>query len=462
MLRIALAPGEKASDVKLRIAPEGIISGRVVDENGEPARNVSVYALRPTYMQGVRSLISAGITTNSTNDLGEYRIFGLTPGRYYVRAQALRSSPAAAGLATSADRIYPEVYYPGAPDLETAAKVEVRAGAEAGNTNFKLRPARAASIRGRVVDGATGQATERAYVMASPTGAGVSGMSSLASANTKGEFEIDGLLPGSYTLTATGVSASWTLSARDTVTVGDSGLTGVLLRLTAGATLAGTLRADDALAAAGLDLSKLRVQLLRLESGPPMFFSGGPIGASPAQAAAALPGAVDAQGNFVLEGVSAFRNQVIVSGLPAPCYLKSASLENRETIDTGLEAAGMGRYRLDVVVSGDGAQFDGLVLDRQDKPAVQAMVTLVPADPASRPPRLYRSTDTDQNGQFTLKAIPPGRYLIYAWQDVEDGAWFDPEFMARYEKLGESVSFDPQEHKTLNLKLLSTSEDPSH
>jgi hypothetical protein len=114
------------------------------------------------------------------------------------------------------------------------------------------------------------------------------------------------------------------------------------------------------------------------------------------------------------------------------------------------------------VVGGDGAQLDGAVMDIKDQPVGVAMVVLVPADPDRRPARLYRNTDTDQNGRFTLKSIPPGKYLLYAWEDVEDGAWFDPEFMARYEKQGESISFDSQDHKTVTLKPLSTKEDSSH
>jgi hypothetical protein len=178
--------------------------------------------------------------------------------------------------------------------------------------------------------------------------------------------------------------------------------------------------------------------------------------------AARYPGAVDAQGNYVYESVSSSLNQVYVNGLPDSFYLKSASFDAREIVNTGFEATGMGRHRLDLVVSGDGAQVDGVVTDGKDKPVGDATVVLVPADPVLRSaPRLYKSTDIAQNGKFTLKAISPGKYLIYAWEEVEDGAWFDPDFMARYEKLGESVSLDGNGRKTLSLKLLSTTEDPS-
>jgi hypothetical protein len=459
MVRLALASGQKVTDLKLRIDPEGVISGKVVDENGDPARNVMVSALRPSYAQGVRRLTSEGITVGSTNDLGEYRIFGLTPGRYYVQARSSASSLYGAGLPATADRIYPAVYYPGSLDLETAARVEVRAGAEAGNTNFTLRPAQAAKVRGRVVDGASGQPPGRAIVSISPAGSGMSGVGGAAAANAKGEFEIGGLLPGPYTAFASAAAGNRMLSARETIAVGATGLSGLLLRLAAGASLAGTVRPDDATQAAGLDLTKLRVYLRSPEAAVTI---GGPVFAGSVAGAGPVPGAVDDQGNFTLENVSAFRMMASIGGLPDGYYLKSASFENQETVDTGFEATGTGRYRLDLVAGGDGAQLDGVVLDIKDQPVGVAMVVLVPADPDRRPARLYKNTDTDQNGQFTLKSIPPGKYLLYAWENVDDGAWFDPEFMARYEKQGESIAFDPQEHKTVNLKPLSTTEGSSH
>jgi beta-lactamase regulating signal transducer with metallopeptidase domain/protocatechuate 3,4-dioxygenase beta subunit len=482
MLRIALGSGEKATDLKLRLPPQGVIAGRVVDENGDPAPNVSVDALRPTYVQGVRRLASAGISLSETNDLGEYRIFGLTPGRYYVQAHAWSSSLYGPGLPATADRTYPPVYYPNAPDLDTATRVEVRAGAELGAINFTLRPARAAKVRGRVVDGATGQAPQRASVSIFSTGAGAPGMGNSASTNAKGEFEIGGVLPGSYDISASSPVANRMLSARDTVVVDDSGLTGVLLRLTTGASVAGTVRADGASAAGGIDFSQLRVSvgyplpasllaiLNRASTGATApGTSTGAVPSSivgqalpPANFYAQYPGAVDAQGNYVDDNVPASHTQVYVNGLPDSFYLKSASLEGQETIHTGFEVTGTGRRRLDLVVSGDGAQLGGVVSDSNDKPVSEATVALVPADPALRSsPRLYKSTDVAHNGQFSLKSIPPGKYLIYAWESVEDGAWFDPDFMARYEKLGESVSLDASDHQTVNLKLLSTTEEPS-
>jgi hypothetical protein len=169
-------------------------------------------------------------------------------------------------------------------------------------------------------------------------------------------------------------------------------------------------------------------------------------------------GRVDAEGNFALQGVSPSRYDPAISGLPDSFYLKSVRFENQETANTGFDVTGPGRYRLELVFSGDGAQVEGVVLDSKDRPAAQATVVLIPADRAAR---LYKSTTTAQNGQFALKAIPPGKYRLYAWEGVEQGIWFDPDFMTQHDKDGESVSFDAKERKATNLKLRSIAEGQS-
>jgi protocatechuate 3,4-dioxygenase beta subunit len=463
-LRIALAPGERATDLNLRLTPQGAIAGRVVDENGEPARHVFVYALRPSYAQGVRRLTSTGISSQGTNDLGEYRIYGLTPARYYVQIWPAPASPGRPGIPAADDRAYTEVYYSNATDLDSATRVEVKAGAEVGGVNFTLHPARAVKVRGRVVN-TTGQVPQRTQVMFSRiAGGSVAGITGSALANAKGEFEIGGLLPGSYSIVATAtLPGNVMLSARETVDVGTTGIAGLQLSLGPGATLAGSVRVDSAAPASALDLTKLRVRLSSREQMIGSFLASAvdsmyfyyPPGVTAAEHAAQLPGAVNEQGGFVVPNVGASQYDVSVSGLPDPFYLKSVSFENQDTTNTGLDLSGTGRYRLDLVVSGDGAQISGVVLNGKEQPAGGATVVLLPADPELRGvARLYKSTDTAQNGQFALKAIPPGSYRIYAWESVESGAWFDPDFMSRYEKAGDSVSFDSQEQKTLNLKLL--------
>ena len=53
--------------------------------------------------------------------------------------------------------------------------------------------------------------------------------------------------------------------------------------------------------------------------------------------------------------------------------------------------------------------------------------------------RLFKSTNTDQNGHFVLQGIPPGDYKVFAWEKVEANSYASPEFPQLYENQGESV-----------------------
>ena len=81
---LTLASGQHLQDVNFRLTPHAVIIGRVVDEDGEPVANAQVQAMRYRFTQGKKQLQPFGF--GSTNDLGEYRMFGLAPGRYYLSA----------------------------------------------------------------------------------------------------------------------------------------------------------------------------------------------------------------------------------------------------------------------------------------------------------------------------------------------------------------------------------------
>src|SRR5207237_2109676 len=86
---LALDPRQRMGDVTVRMTPNGVITGHVVDEDREPVAFLQVQAMRYRYSQGRKQLVPFG--SANTNDIGEYRIFGLPPGRYYISVSARRS-----------------------------------------------------------------------------------------------------------------------------------------------------------------------------------------------------------------------------------------------------------------------------------------------------------------------------------------------------------------------------------
>src|SRR5262249_3331853 len=83
-LEITVAAGQGRSQLQLPMPPPGVISGRIYDVNGQPLGNVEVLAMKASYPEGQRTLIP--VQSATTNDLGEYRLFWLAPGRYYISA----------------------------------------------------------------------------------------------------------------------------------------------------------------------------------------------------------------------------------------------------------------------------------------------------------------------------------------------------------------------------------------
>ena len=86
---ITLKDGSQMTDIVLRLTPGGVLSGRITDENGEPAFGVSVRVLQMRMQFGERTFVppsSTGSTSDTTDDRGVFRVFGLPPGEYAVSA----------------------------------------------------------------------------------------------------------------------------------------------------------------------------------------------------------------------------------------------------------------------------------------------------------------------------------------------------------------------------------------
>lgn len=84
---IELRDKEVVENIVIKLTRGGVIFGRVLSDNGDPAVNVDVRAMRYQYGPNGRSLEQAGPLSRSTDDRGEFRLYGLNPGQYYVSAR---------------------------------------------------------------------------------------------------------------------------------------------------------------------------------------------------------------------------------------------------------------------------------------------------------------------------------------------------------------------------------------
>ena len=235
---LIVAGGQHLSDLNLSLPPGAVLAGRVTLPDGQPAPNVQVVAV-PSWRATAGGTPEAGAREFRTDDLGEFRLFGLTPDTYMVAAllsfgrgevermsdsaisDVLRQlqqpgSSAGATVASPTTVAYAPVYFPGTPSLGDATPITVTTGQVREDLHFTITPFPAATIRGRVV-GIDGAPTAAAVLFLEAVGPalpdGASG-SRTEHLNRNGEFQIGGVSPGFYRLRARGGGITLKASSR--------------------------------------------------------------------------------------------------------------------------------------------------------------------------------------------------------------------------------------------------------
>ena len=155
---IQLGDGQSFDKAIIALPRGGVITGRVTDENGEPVTRVQVYTILfpPGSSRGMRM----GSSTQ-TDDLGQFRIYGLQPGDHAVVAEGMRNTfvPPNAPPETEEDKIgFVTTYYPGTADEGAAQRVRARVGTETPGIEIRLlqdRLYRISGSRGRFAGSAS-------------------------------------------------------------------------------------------------------------------------------------------------------------------------------------------------------------------------------------------------------------------------------------------------------------------
>jgi hypothetical protein len=401
-----------------------------VDEEGEPAVNATVQAFRQQYVNGKKQLAFA--SQANTNDLGEYRVFGLKPGRYWIAANARVAG------AVLEDDAYIVTFFPRTADPAAATPIEAAAGAQVRNIDIALRRRRTVSVRGLATNeaGPAGASAMPCTVVLSPVSTRIGGSSRSAICSPQGNFDIRSVTPGSYTLNAIWSSGQDNLVAKMPVEVSNANIEDLRITVRNGVPVTGKVRVDGD---APADWKKLSVVF------PPLDPQGIQFGRPPSP--------ISEDGTFQAEGVRPDHYRVIVSNLPEDWYVKSIRSGQTDVLLDGLEVAGSTPPAIELVISPRAAQATGVVIGgKSQKPVPGATVVLVPQEKTrSARSEYYKSALTGASGRFTITGIPPGDYRVYVFDDVENGAWMDPEFLKDYE--GEKLTLEDSARANLQLKL---------
>ena len=134
--------------------------------------------------------------------------------------------------------------------------------------------------------------------------------------------------------------------------------------------------------------------------------------------------------------------------------IKSIRAGSVDVLRNGLTVSEGGKTPLEIVLALDGVQIEGVGLNKDDKPVAGATVVLAP-EPAfrGRADRFDNCT-TDQNGRYKFENVTPGDCKVFAWDDVEPGAWFDPDFFREIESRGRAVKLEAKGHESAQVHVL--------
>ena len=447
---ITVQAGQSLEDLLFRMLPTAIISGRVTDEDGDPMSGVRVFALRKKPGKATRE----GAGSGATNDLGEYRLAGLFPGQYWIVAMPppdfrdYEKQPKSAQGEGLPDTRYVTTYYPGTYDAMQSSAVTLKAGDEM-PADFTLVPSRTYRVRGIVAGVAAGQKP----VVELLSKGEFSYRVNADEIGDDGQFEVRGVAPGTYVLWVSAGSGTQSLSAHQEINVVAADVEGLKLAPLPSFTISGHLHSEGG----GLgDITQyvVNLRLAELPEDPGFFISQDFFGTS---------ASVNRLGNFEWKDVNPgnYIVQVFGSDARSSFYLKSVILGGR-SVATGFTASGPAM--LDVAVSAKGGTIEGAVVAKEkdvdnDHPAANATVVAVPEEQYRKIPNRFVTGLTDQHGRFTIRGLAPGSYTLYAWQDLEDGIWRDPDFLKSQEANGTAMKVEEGSHQQIELKLTPAGEE---
>jgi hypothetical protein len=498
---------DQVSNVKVGLLPGGTISGKAFDPTGKPLSDSMVQLLRSAYNNGVPSFQVVNI--KSTDDRGEYRMYRVAPGEYYVAVDPRRMNLAASllggtrGNAGASAMETPVVtFYPGAVDAAAASRVTLRSGEEVSGINIQARTVLGAKVSGRVTSTLPPEPLTAPNGQVRPSQAVVSlisrdalGLLSISSsgasvtANAEGVFEFVNVTPGAYDLVArvpapanSGwgsqnppvlAGAPWAFG-RASVEVRGSNVENVAVVVRYGIDLTGRVILDGKPGAAPLRIS--------VQPNGSLDGMGDEQTALTANQIAQFQAPIAEDGSFTIPVLpeGRYRFQVVLGAMPvatgrgarrgqaaapAPAvpappalaptaYLADIRQGGTSVYDNGIVIGPERLNPVEVLVNSTGAGIEGTVVGADQKPAANKTVVLIPPENRRQNPALYKTARTDAQGHFNLASLAPGRYILFSWETLPPGAYQNAEFLSRYAGRGAAVTVEAGARVTATVSLI--------
>ena len=459
---LQLADGAQLKNVDFGLPRGSVIAGHVTDQDGDPMPGTAVRVMRYQYQQGDRRLTPAG--NAQTDDKGQYRIWGLMPGEYYVNAivrnpnlggrgggfagpagRGGRGGAQTGGSAPANDEeslAYAPTYYPGVPSVNEAKAINVGLGQEMLDVDFTLQLVRTARISGRVTN-PNGTATTSGNINLLAESAAMRGgqIGSTFGARIQwdGAFSIANVPPGRYMLRARGDDTVTPQFASEPLSVGEGDIGNLTVVLMPGGSISGSLSFPQTQTALP-DLTQVRVSAPALEAG--VQGQGNT--------------RVEKDGTFRIDGVAAGPHLIRPAGGLRGWSLRSIVVDGRDVTDTPIELrSGQNLDGVTIAFTDLQTQITGAVTNEQGTPITDYTVLAFPTNPTYWRPlsRHIMTARPDQTGTFTIRGLPAGEYYMATVDPTEQGEWFDAGYLEDHRVGASRIIVGEGESKTQDLRV---------
>jgi carboxypeptidase family protein len=422
---LSVGPGEIAERVDLRLTPAGIIAGMLVDDDQDPVAGVEADVLRLDYLPGGRRQLSL-VATAVSDDQGRFRVAGLRPDTYYIRAGGLIRRPreeVPLKEGPSGGLQYRETYYPGTALLDDAQALDVGPGEENSSIRISLATERTYTVWGTIVDPGQDAARRASDVEAlkradaeqtwGPGGVSIA---------RDGSFTIRRVSPGDYTLIASAVDAG--------------------RRATAGF---GWIQVVNADVHATIELGRAGEVRGRIAEAQRLSSEGRRI-VLESTGMSIYPADVDATGRFDVRNLPPGEYTFALwerGARQSASYLKRISCGGKDYASRPLTLELGTVLDCDVTAADDAGAVSGRVA-LGGKPAANLVVVLIPESRVMRRlPSFTRTAATDAAGQYKLAGAVPGDYFVFAVPPSDDRVYFALDFADRHRADAKRVSVTP-------------------
>ena len=423
--RIKVADAETVERIDLTLPAASAMTGRVIDENGDPVEGASVSIYTMTIVHGRRRLIASG-AERRTDDLGRFRLFNINPGEYVISAAA---------ATTGQHRMpgYAATYYPGAHSLADAEVVAVKTGDDLSALDLRLTPGRAAKVAGSVLD-STGQPLDGAVLLDASRRSGVlAGPAIRGRPQADGRFEFLNIAPGDYVLQALGRSRGGIEFGTRFLVVGEDDVTGLMLQTSVGSHVSGRITLEGGRSRVLPRDFQFNFQTMNEDASPD-------------------PGTYRAKINddWTFEYDGLFGSLLMRPAGRPEWLLRSIRVNGVDVTDTALPFGRLDDSLTDVevVLTNRGADVTGAAVDPRGQLGAPYTVIVCPVDRElwTRHSRFVKAARAEPDGTFTVRGLPTAEYFVAALDRVQmadgSGEWQEPAFLESLVPLATRVALE--------------------